>query len=143
MGSEGPGIDVHQMVSRPLDRDQMANIHETALPLSAEERITLMASLVQFLMEVAHQVASQLTLGPERGELPDEADADEAGFMQTSTTVPDPGFKPGNVYERLQSHLETMTRHKAQRARLLHQRLATSGACTDCSSHSYVAGLQG
>ena len=61
MESAGPGADIKQFLLRPLERDQLCNIRETIAHLSTEERTTFMASLMQFLMEVAHHISLEIT----------------------------------------------------------------------------------
>ena len=119
MEPDGPGVDLNRTLNDPLDAEQMDNVQATAENMGPGERLAFVASLMQFLMEVGHQVASHLVVTASDSAEQTYADNEGHSLMQTSTT---PRPKPEDGLQQIQMSLEKGM-HKRQRSSLLVRRL--------------------
>ena len=120
MEVSAPGGSSDQTLSEPLDQDQMNNVRSTAMQMSPGERLAFLASLMQFLMEVGHQIASNIVVGgvpiaEAHYEEDDDVMTMQVG-MRSSLT------KSGMEFDHIQVSLEK-SGHKRQRAGLLYRQL--------------------
>ena len=120
MEVSAPGGSSNQTLSEPLDQDQMNNVQSTAMQMSPGERLAFLASLMQFLMEVGHQIASNIVVGGVPiAEAPYEEDDD---VMTMQVSMRSSLTKSGMEFDHIQISLEKGG-HKRQRAGLLYRQL--------------------
>ena len=121
MSEEGPGVDFSAMLDNPVTEEAALNVVATVEDMTPQQRLTFLASLMRFILEVAQQISEVVVTGRANAGIHDPPDYDNMMLMQTHVEAD----QARNIFNQAHQALDRCRFHQKYCADVLLRRMRT------------------